>query len=449
MRTSLCFLLAVAAASTTRAGPPGWPSFRGPLATGISRGRAPLTWDAAAPRGVLWKTRIPGLGHSSPILAGDLVCVTSAISGRPDTPLRVGLYGDIAPVDDASEHQWKVYCLDARSGAVRFERTAAKGVPRIKRHPKSTHASATMAADGEHLIAMFGSEGLFAFDREGKLLWEKDLGVLDSGFFSVPDAQWGFASSPVIHDGKLLIQADVQKDSFLAAFDVKTGRELWRTPRADVPTWSTPTVHMAGGHAQVLANGFKHIGGYDLETGKEIWRMRGGGDIPVPTPIAAHGLLFFTNAHGSQAPIFAVKQTASGDISLREGESSSPSIAWSQRRDGAYMQTPLVYGELLYVCRNNGALGVFEAKTGRRVYQQRLGDGRTGFTASPVAAEDRVYFTSEEGDVYVVKAGPQFELLATNRLGEVAMATPALAEGVFYFRTRDHLVAIGGSGPKR
>src|SRR5258706_11788622 len=180
-----------------------------------------------------------------------------------------------------------------------------------------------MAGEDKYLAAMFGSEGLFAYDHAGKLLWKKDLGVLDSGFYRVPDAQWGFGSSPVIHDGKLIVQADVQKDAFLAAFDVATGRELWRTPRADVPTWSTPTVHVGGGRAQVVVNGFKHVGGYDLATGKELWRMTGGGDIPVPTPIAAHGLLFITNAHGSAAPIFAVKETASGDISLADEQTSS------------------------------------------------------------------------------------------------------------------------------
>ena len=440
----LVWLLPILVASgSARAAAPDWPSFRGKAASGVSSDHAPLRWDAAAPRGVLWRTRIPGLGHSSPIVARDLVCVTTAISGKPDASLRVGLYGDIKPVEDDTAHEFKVYCLDAKSGAIRFERTAARGVPKIKRHTKSTHASATMAADDTHLVAMFGSEGLYAFDYSGKPLWKNDLGVLDSGFFMVPDAQWGFASSPVIHEGKLLVQADVQKDAFLAAFDVSTGRELWRTPRADVPTWSTPTVHVGGGRAQVLVNGFKHIGGYDLLTGKEIWRMKGGGDIPVPTPIAAYGLLFFTNAHGSAAPVIAVKETATGDISLGDDETATANVAWSQRRDRAYMQTPLVHDGLLYVCRDNGSLSAYDAKTGTRLYQQRLGDGRTGFTASAVAADGRIYYSSEEGDVSVVKAGAQFELLGTNRLGEVTMASPALANGVMYFRTRDHVIAIG------
>jgi outer membrane protein assembly factor BamB len=425
-------LLGAAPASATE---PQWPGFRGRGASGIAEGDAPASWDAS---GIAWKTPIPGLGHSSPVIAGDLVCVTTAVSGKADAGLRVGLYGDIDSVDDATEHQFKVYCLDRKSGAVRFERTAARGVPKVKRHTKSTHASSTMAADGKRLAAFFGSEGLYVYDHAGTLLWSKDLGVLDSGYFEEPAAQWAFGSSPVLEDGKLIVQADVQKGSFLAAFDAATGRELWRTPRADVPTWSTPTVH----GSQVVVNGFRHIGGYDLESGREVWRMAGGGDIPVPTPVASGALIFIANAHGGASPIFAVRETAKGDVSLKSGSTTNGGIAWSQSRDASYIPTPLVYRDLLYVCRDNGVLGVYEATTGRRVYQQRLGEGGA-FTASPVVADGRIYFTSEDGDVYVVAAGTSFKLLATNKLGEVTLATPAIADGTIFFRTRDHLLAVG------
>ncbi len=433
--------------STQSAGPrPGidWPSFRGIDARGIGLGaEPPITWDVTGGQQVRWRVPIAGLGHSSPVVWGDTVCATTAVSGTPDAELKVGLYGDITSVQDATEHRWDVMCFDTASGALRWQRTAKTGVPQVKRHPKSTHASSTLATDGRHLVAFFGSEGLYAYDLDGRLLWQKDFGLLDSGFFMVPDAQWGFASSPVIHDGRVIVQADVQKGSFVAAFDVRTGRELWRTPRADVPTWSTPAVVTFGGREQVVVNGWKHIGGYDLETGEEIWRMIGGGDIPVPTPIVADDLVFITNAHGKAAPIYAVRPTASGDITLEDGASSSTHIAWSYMRDGAYMQTPIAYEGLLYVCRDNGVLSVFDAKTGTRHYQSRLGDGRTGFSASPVAAAGRVYFTSEDGDVFVVKAGTTFEILARNPLGEVAMATPAISDGRFIFRTRGHLVSIG------
>jgi outer membrane protein assembly factor BamB len=428
-----------------------WPSFRGIAARGVGEGAAPTRWNVETGENLRWKTAIPGLGHSSPVVWGDLVCVTTAVGTRSMDDLRVGLYGDIAPVDEAAVHAWKVYCLDKRSGAIRWERTAHSGVPGVKRHPKSTHANSTLATDGRRVVALFGSEGLYVFDLEGTLLWKKDLGPLDSGFFRVPGAQWGFGSSPVIHEGKVVVQADVQKGSFLAAFDATSGKEVWRTPRSDVPTWSTPTVHAGPSGAQVVVNGWKEIGGYDAASGKRVWWMSGGGDIPVPTPVAARGLVFVTGAHGPVAPIYAVREGARGDVSLPAGQVSSDHVAWSQLRDGAYMQTPLVYGELLYNCRDNGVLSVYEADTGRRLYQERLGDGRTGFTASPVAAGGKVYFTSEEGEVHVLKAGPGFELLARNPLGELSLSTPALSEGLLFFRTRGHVIAIGdkaGEAPK-
>jgi outer membrane protein assembly factor BamB len=453
MRTSpitltagLIVVVAVTAIASADNARPGidWPTFRGPGASGVAEGRpTPTTWDVPAGKNLRWRVAVPGLAHSSPVVWGDQVCTATAVSGQPDPQLRVGLYGDIASVVDATEHRWLVMCYDKRTGKQLWERTVHVGVPKVKRHTKSTHASSTLATDGRFIVAFFGSEGLFAYDMRGKEIWKKDLGLLDSGFFMVPDAQWGFASSPIIHGDRLIVQADVQKGSFVAALDVRTGRELWRTARNDVPTWSTPAVHTADGRAQVVVNGWKHIGGYDLETGKELWRMTGGGDIPVPTPIAAHGLIFITNAHGKMAPIYAIRPSATGDITLKDGESSNPHIAWSYFRDGGYMQTPLVYGELLYVCRDNGILSVYDAKSGQRHYQSRMADGRTGFSASPVASNGRIYFTSEEGDVYVIKAGTVFEQLSVNPLGEVAMATPAISEGTMFFRTRGHLVAVG------
>jgi outer membrane protein assembly factor BamB len=422
-----------------------WPSFRGPRASGTADGfPTPARWSVATRENLRWRTVVPGLGHSSPVVWGDLVCVTTAVSGRAEQELKVGLYGDIRPVDDEGAQTWKVYCLDKRDGRIRWEQTAYAGPPRIKRHTKSTHANSTLATDGRHLVALFGSEGLYTFDLKGRLLWKKDLGVLDAGFYMVPPAQWGFGSSPIVHDGKAFVLADVQKDSFLAAFDAATGRELWRTPRSDVPTWGTPTIVEADGGAQLVVNGWKQIAGYDPATGRELWRMRGLGDIPVPTPFAAHGLVFITNAHGPGSPIYAVRPSARGEITLPEGQTSSEHVAWSQPREGAYIPTPVVYGDHLYVLRDGGVLGVYEARTGKRLYQERLAEGRTGFTASPVAADGKVYLTSEEGDVYVVKAGPTFELLAQNSLGEVALATPAVSEGALFFRTRGHLVAVGG-----
>ena len=194
-----------------------------------------------------------------------------------------------------------------------------KAVPKIKRHTKATHANSTLATDGERLIAFFGSEGLYAYDMKGKQLWKKDLGVLDAGFFMVPDAQWETGSSPILHDGVVILQADVQKDSFLAVFDAKNGKELWRTPRTDVPTWGTPTIHQVNGQTQILVNGFRHAGAYDFKTGKEIWKLSGNGDIPVPTPVVSDGLIYITNAHGPMSPVYAIKDTATGDITPAGG----------------------------------------------------------------------------------------------------------------------------------
>ncbi len=440
---SLLTMLMPAAPGYGAAPTADWPSFRGPRASGIAEGFAtPTRWNVPAGENVKWKTAIPGLGHSSPIIWGNRLFVTTAISGQADPKLRVGLYGDIASVQDDTPHKWMVYCLDKRTGKILWERLAHTGVPKIKRHTKSTHASSTPATDGKHLVAMFGSEGLFCYDLNGKLLWRKDLGVLDSGFYMVQSAQWEFGSSPIIFQDKIFLQCDVQKDSFVAAFSIKDGRELWRTPRQEVPTWGSPTIGQVGGRTLLIVNGYKHIGGYDATTGKEVWRLKGGGDIPVPTPIVAHDLVFITNAHGRMAPIYAVRLNAAGDISLAENTTSNEHVAWMVPRDGAYMITPLVYGDYLYSSKDNGVLYCFEARTGTRVYQQRLGEGTAGFTASPVAGDGKLYYSSEDGDVYVVKAGAKFELLAKNSMGEVCMATPALSEGALYYRTRGHVVSI-------
>lgn len=420
-----------------------WPSFRGPDASGVVEGKpTPTNWDVPAGKGVKWRVAVPGLAHSSPIVWGNQVCVATAVSSAAAADLKVGLYGNIESANDQSPHRWMVVCYDKQSGKQLWERVAHQGVPKVKRHTKSSHASSTLATDGRYIVAFFGSEGLYAFDMNGRQVWRKDFGVLDSGFFMAPEAQWAFASSPIIYNDRVIIQVDVQKDSFVAALDLATGKELWRTPRRDVPTWSTPAVSTGNGPAQVVVNGWKHIGGYDVNTGKELWRMEGGGDIPVPTPITSHGLIFITNSHGGKSPVYAVKPTAQGTITLKESETSNGHIAWSAARDGAYMQTPIVYGDALYVCKDNGVLSVFDVKTGQRHFQARLADGRTGFSASPVANNGRIYFTSEEGDVYVIKAATAFEQIAVNPLGEVAMATPAISEGVMFFRTRSHLVAV-------
>ncbi|MDX2198821.1 MAG: PQQ-binding-like beta-propeller repeat protein [Phycisphaerae bacterium] len=420
-----------------------WPQFRGPGAAGIGEGPAvPTRWDVEKGENIRWKTAIPGLGLSSPIVWGDRIFLTTAIGNEADSGLKTGLYGDIESANDVGPQKWVVMCLSTRTGDVIWQQTAYEGVPKIKRHTKASHANSTAATDGKHVVAFFGSEGMYCYDVGGKLLWKKDFGVLDSGFFMAPEAQWGFGSSPIIHDGKVIIQVDVQKDSFVAALDVNDGNEIWRTKRDDVPTWGSPAIVKVGDETHVVCNGYKHAGAYNLAGGAEVWKLKGGGDIPTPTPVIAHDLIFITNAHGMQRPIYAIRTSAKGDITP-PGTDPTEHIAWFNRQAGNYMQTPLVIGDELYMCFDNGVLTVHDAKSGKKHYKERLGKGSTGFTPSGVASGDHVFFTAENGDVTVIRRGTTFEQVAKNSMGADCMATPAIADGTLYVRTTKELVAIG------
>lgn len=441
--TRMVLMLAawVAVGSTLAA--QNWPAFRGANASGNGDGApTPATWNAPTGENLLWKTPIPGVAVSSPIVWGDRVFVSTAVSSDPDAGLRPGLYGDVEPVNDATKHSWRVYALDRATGKVVWERTAHEGVPKTKRHPKSSQASATPVTDGERVVVSFGSEGLYAYDFDGQLLWKQDLGVLNSGWFYDPDYEWGLGSSPIIWNDRVIVQCDIQKDSFLAAFDVATGEPVWRTAREEIPSWSTPTIFQADGHTELVTQATGFTRGYDPATGKELWRFSGNSEIAIPTPVVAGDLVIITNGYRGVQPIRAVKPGARGDITLAEGQTSNDAIAWSTARGGPYIPTPVVYAGLLYVLQNNGVVAAYDAATGERVYQERLGAGGS-FSASPVAADGKVYFTSEDGDVFVVKAGRTFELLATNPVGEILMATPAISGGVIYFRGLNHVFAVG------
>jgi len=266
---------------------------------------------------------------------------------------------------------------------------------------------------------------------------------MDAGPYNLPKEQWGFGSSPVIHTGVVIVQCDVLSGQFLAAFDLEDGRERWRSARQEVATWSTPAIVTTGDRTQVIVNGWRTIGAYDFQTGTEIWRLSGGGDAPVPTPVLAHGLVYLTSAHGTFRPMRAIRLTANGDITPPEIGMNNAAIAWVHPRQGNYLQTPIVAGELLFGCTDYGLVTCFDAKTGAIHYGERLKSGGQGFTASPVAADAKIYFTSELGDVYVLRMHQKFHLLAINRMGETCMATPAISGGQLFFRTREHLVAVG------
>ena len=423
-----------------------WPQFRGRFGRGIADAATyPTTWNVETGDNILWKTAVPGLSHSSPVLVGNRIFLTTAVpKDGKDAQLTVGLYGSIVPVANEGAQEYRVLCYAKQSGELLWSKTCFEGVPDVKRHPKGSHAAPTATSDGKYVIAHFGSEGLYCFDVDGRPLWNKSLGHLDAGYFMLDKAQWGFASSPVLHDGKVIVQCDIQGQSFLTVLDAATGNEVWRTLRDEVPTWGCPTIDERDGRVQIIVNGFKHIGGYDFASGKEIWKLRGGGDIPVPTPIVHEDVIYITNAHGRLSPIFAIAVHAEGDLSMDASECDHMKWSWTKR--GNYMQTPLAHDKELYCCNDMGVLSCIDNKTGELVYRERMGGGRMGFTSSPILADGKLYFGSEDGEVHVVRAGRSFERLALNELGETLMATPAASGGVLYYRGRRHLFAIGERG---
>ncbi|NRA94998.1 MAG: PQQ-binding-like beta-propeller repeat protein [Planctomycetes bacterium] len=450
MSPSLRRGLAVLLLAVPAMGQQHWPQFRGARAQGIAEGFAtPASWDVSKGKNVLWKTPVPGLAHSSPVVWGDRMFVTTTVRKGAKASLE-SLYGSEGygrgdSVKNEPEHDYLVYCLDKNTGKVKWKSSARAGVPKVKRHPKSSHANPTPACTAERVVVSFGSEGLYCYDHNGKLIWMRDFGVLNSGAPGNRDKngyQWGFASSPIIHKDRVYVQCDHEGDSFVAALRIKDGKDIWRTARDENSTWCTPTVHETGanGRPQLLVNGYKHIGGYDLENGKEMWKLVGGGDVPVPTPVVAYDLVFLTSAHGRSRPLRAVKVTASGTVGNDADEDDN--LVWYQRRRGVYMQTPLVHDGLLYACSDGGILSCYDARTGENHYRERLGSGRTGFSGSAVYADGKLYLTGESGEISVVKVGATFELLATNEMGETCMSTPAISEGTLFFRTREHVVAI-------
>ena len=317
-------------------GQTNWPSFRGSFASGLApEAETPTSWKIETGQNVIWKTPVPGLGHSSPVIWGDRLFVTTAINQSRAAPLKVGLYGDPASADDNEVQKWQVLCLNKISGKVLWQVTAREDRPKVARHTKATHANCTVATDGENLVAFFGSEGLYCYDLTGHLRWQKDFGALkvspmvynDSPDPKGTDLDWGFASSPVIFGGRVFVQCDTFTNGFVAAFELSDGKQVWRAPRDDSGTWSAPNICTEGPRPQLVVNGWKHMGGYDLATGREIWRMSGGGDCPVPTPIVWNGLIFLMSAHGPRSPIYAVKTTAIGDVSLKEGASANQYVS--------------------------------------------------------------------------------------------------------------------------
>lgn len=429
-----------------------WPQFRGTGARGVADGQGPPTeFDIEADENVLWKVELPGLGHSCPSIWGDKIFLTSAISGAEKESIQIGNYGSVDSVDDESVHKFIVFCVNKNTGEIEWQQTAIEAVPKVKRHLKSTHANPTVACNDERLVAFFGSEGLYCYDHDGELIWKKELGFLDSGWFYDADYQWGFAASPVIFENSVIVQCDIQENSFIAAYSLDDGAELWKTPREEIPGWSSPTIYRSGDRTLVATCGSKGLRGYDARTGEEVWTFAApNSEIVTPTPFVSQGKIFFTAGYSPIMPIYAISVEANGTIE-QQSESDSQFVEWSHRRGGPYMPSPIAYGDYFYTCSNLGVVGCYHIPTGKRVYQKRLKGGKNergrtkslSYVASPVAADGYIFLPSENGQIVVIKSGPEFEQVGVSQTDMKILSSPAISEGRLYLRGQKYLLAVG------
>ncbi len=420
-----------------------WPQFRGANSLGTpdpkSEAALPDKWSKT--ENVAWKTDVPGTGWSSPIVWGGKVFLTAVISDAQLEPVKKGLYfGGERPIP-AGEHRWVVYCLDFKTGKVLWEREVLRAKPAFNRHLKNSYASETPVTDGERVYALFGNVGLFVFDMNGKPLWQQKIDSKSTRF------GWGTAASPVVWQDRLFILNDNEEVSNLAALDKKTGKELWRAERWKQTNWATPYVWNSGTRAELIVPATKRVISYDPNTGKELWTFSGMSSIAVPTPFSAFGMLYVSSGYvGDQhRPTYAIKPGASGDISLKEGETSNQFIAWYQRQASPYNPTQLIYGDLLYTLLDRGFFTAHEAKTGVEVYgRQRLDpDVPVGaFTSSPWAYQGKVFCLNEDGDTFVIQAGRDYKVIGKNSLDELCMATPAIVGDSLLIRTATKLYRI-------
>jgi outer membrane protein assembly factor BamB len=414
-----------------------WPQFRGPGSLGVADDPAlPDKWSAT--ENVAWKVEIPGTGWSSPIVWGDRVFLTSVVSSGEVEKPKKGLYFGGERKAPTDEHRWMVYAVDFESGKILWEREAHRGVPPGSHHLKNTYASETPVTDGERVYAYFGNVGLFCYDMKGKLLWSNPVASANTRF------GWGTAASPVLHQGRIYIVNDNDEHSYLQALDAKTGKAIWKVDREEKTNWATPYIWEHEGKAEVVTSGTGRVRSYDLD-GKLLWEFGGMSSIAIPTPFSSHGLLFLASGYvGDQnRPVYVIKPGARGDITLAKGETSNASIAWYLPQAGPYNPSPIVYGDYYYTLFDFGFLTCHDARTGKVVYtKQRISPEAAAFTASPWAANGKLFLLSEDGDTFVIGAGAEYKLLGKNSLDEMCMATPAIARGSLFIRTASKLYRI-------
>ncbi len=429
-----------------------WPQFRGSRAgVAVDDARLPDTWSAT--ENVAWKIDVPGRSWSSPVVWGNHVFVLTAVNAKQPNqqPNAVGTYlarslggpmtgADISQPTD--EHRWVLYDVDFQTGKIQWERAIHAAVPPQTVHQKNSYASETPVTDGERVYVYLGYLGLFAFDMNGKPVWSKPMTApkMRSG--------WGSAASPVIHDNRIYIVNDNEEQSFVAAFDARTGNELWRTTRErEGSNWSTPFVWQNDLRTEIVTTGSKKVRSYDTG-GKLLWELAGMTSIHAVTPFSSHGLLFVSSGYFPDAlrPTYAIKPGAAGDISLKGEERTNAFIVWSYPTLASAYPSPLVVGDQYYTLMDRGFLTSNDAKTGKEIYgRQRLAVDAGTFSASPWAYNGKIFAVSEDGDTFVIQAGPEFKLLGRNSLSEMTLASPAVANGSLIMRTATKLYRIARS----
>lgn len=438
---SLAAALLFAAATPTRTAETdaNWPQWRGPGGLGIATATDyPDEW--APDRNVAWRTAVPGRGHSSPVVWGDRVFLTSAIEGGPapeghKPPIHPDFQhrpGYLHPDSVGSDRLYtlKVFAFDTKTGRKVWEHTPYDGTMFDDRHRKNTYASSTMATDGRLVYAFFESAGLYAYDFDGKLVWKKSLG-------GIAKAGMGPGTSPLLFEDLLILQCDQEmgKGSFIVALDKRSGSEVWRQERNTRRSWATPLLVKTPSRIELVTSGAERVTAYDPRTGRELWYASGVRSHPIPSAVSTQGLVFLTA--GSQAKVaFAVRPGSDGDLT------DTPSIVWRYNKGTAYVPSPIAYGKYLYLMTDKGLLTCLDALTGEVLYEGGRPPLPATFTASPVAFGDRILMTSEDGDTFVVKTGPTHEIVRTNPIGEPVYASLGLAGGTVYIRGEQHLFAV-------
>ena len=415
-----------------------WPQFRGPQAGVVADDPAlPEAWSETT--NVKWKIDVPGLGWSSPIVWDDHVFITSAISEGKEAAPVPGLYDEHDHVKAAAAQRWMVYDVDFNTGKIRWERELHKSDPPLLRHIKNSYASETPVTDGERVYVYFGNIGLIAaLDFEGTVLWTRNVGAFNT------QVELGTGASPVLYKDRLFIVNDNTTQSFLVALDTKTGEEIWRVTREERGNWSTPVIWENGLRTEIVTTGTVKNRSYDLN-GKLLWELGGMSSLTIPSPFVKHGMVFISSGYpgGALRPVYAIREGAHGDISLKPDQTSNDYVVWHQPLLGTYNTSALVYGDYYYTLLDRGFLLCHEVKTGKQVYgRQRISVDSSGFTASPWAYNGKIFVLSEDGDTFVIQAGPEFKLLGKNTLDEMPLATPAIVRGSLIMRTYSKLYRI-------